>query len=66
MSQVSQVEAGPGRPPRVSKNTDRKQEDGERFTPLLTREAHTFSSMRMDGRGLRMFSTICSPRWKQI
>jgi len=67
MSQASHVKAAMSRrPPRASKGTGRKREDGERFTPLLTREAHTFSCMKRDRRAPRMVSTICSPRWKQI
>jgi len=66
MSQASHVEAASRHAPRANKDTGRKREDGERFTPLLTRETHTFSCMRRDQRGPRMVSTICSPRWKQI
>jgi hypothetical protein len=66
MSQVSHVEAAaPARSPRGGKNTSGPQVGGERFTPLLTRDAHTFSRMRTDKGGPRVFSTLCSPGWKQ-
>jgi hypothetical protein len=66
MSQVSQVEAAaPRRSSRKSKNRRSSQVDGERFTPLLTREQYTFSCMRSDRRGPRTFSAICAPGWKQ-
>jgi hypothetical protein len=66
MSQISQAGAAtPSRKSRKSKDASRPEEVGERFTPLLTREAHTFACMRMDKRGPRMFSAICAPRWKQ-
>jgi hypothetical protein len=66
MSQVSHVEpAAPARPPRERKDSGIPQDDAERFSPLLTREEYTFSRMRTDKRGPRMFSTLCSPGWKQ-
>jgi hypothetical protein len=66
MSHVSHVE---GRSPRRSRR--RKPETsvvsvvGERFTPLLTRETHTFALMRRDRTGPRSYSAICFPGWKQ-
>jgi hypothetical protein len=65
MSQVSHVGAtASARSSRRRKDAG-KHEEGERFTPLLTRDAHTFSRMRTDQGAPRMFSTLCSPRWKQ-
>jgi len=66
MSQVSHFEAAASnRSRRRRKDTGKPEAEGERFTPLLTRDEYTFSRMRRDKRGLRMFSAICSPRWKQ-
>jgi hypothetical protein len=66
MSQVSYIEAAaPRRPSRKNKDRRVPQVEGERFTPLLTREQHTFSCMRSDQRGPRTFSAICAPGWKQ-
>jgi hypothetical protein len=44
---------------------DVSADEGERFTPLLTREAHTFSQMRTDRGAPRTFSALCFPGWKQ-
>jgi hypothetical protein len=41
-----------------------KQDRAERFTPLLTREAYTFSRMRIDRGGPRVNSAIRLPGWK--
>jgi hypothetical protein len=66
MSQVSHVDAvASGRSSRGNKDAGRPEVDDERFTPLLTRDAHTFSRMRTDKGGPRVFSTLCSPGWKQ-
>jgi hypothetical protein len=66
MSQVSHVEAtASARSSRRRKDAGKPEEESERFTPLLTRDAHTFSRMRTDKGGPRVFSTLCSPRWKQ-
>jgi hypothetical protein len=66
MSQVSQAEAAAsGGSARGNKDGANQQASGERFTPLLTREGHTFSLMRTDKHGPRMFSAICLPGWKQ-
>jgi hypothetical protein len=37
----------------------------ERYTPLISREAFTFSLMRDDRPGPRMYSAICFPGWKK-
>ena len=65
MSQVSHVETAANAAPRDGKDEAAMQDAEERFTPLLTREGFTFSRMRIDGRGKRMFSALCLPRWKQ-
>jgi hypothetical protein len=66
MTEVSQAEAAvSARSTRRRKTHRAAQNDGERFTPLLTREAHTFALMRSDQRGPRMYSAICLPGWKQ-
>ncbi len=66
MSQVSHFEAVvSNRSRQRRKDTGKPEAEGGRFTPLLTRDEHTFSRMRTDERGPRMFSAICSPRWKQ-
>jgi hypothetical protein len=42
------------------------QATGERFTPLFSRETHTFALMRIDVQdGPRMYSAICLPGWKK-
>jgi hypothetical protein len=64
MTQVSQVEASSNSAQRRQKK-DAKRDEGERFTPLLTREAHTFSQMRTDRGAPRTFSALCFPGWKQ-
>jgi hypothetical protein len=63
MSQVSQVEARSKAASHSSKDGAITQAAEERFTPLLTRDAHT--QMRSDSRGPRMFSALCCPGWKQ-
>jgi hypothetical protein len=35
----------------------------DRYTPLLTREAFTFSRMRMNQGEPRSFTSICFPGW---
>jgi hypothetical protein len=65
MSQVSQIEAASKASARGGKDGAVTQAPGERFTPLLTREGYTFSLMRTDEHGPRMFSAICLPGWKQ-
>jgi hypothetical protein len=42
-----------------------QQGPGPRFTPLLSRDAHTFSQMKAARGGPRMFSAICFPGWKK-
>jgi hypothetical protein len=66
MSQVSHVESRSPRPSRRRKpETIPASITGERFTPLLTREAHTFALMRRDRSGPRTYSALCFPGWKQ-
>jgi len=65
MSQVSHVEAAATASKRGGKDGAAMQDAEERFKPLLTREGYTFSQMRIDARGKRMFSALCLPRWKR-
>jgi hypothetical protein len=65
MSQAGQVEAAASGAASRGSKTAAAEAEGERFTPLLTREAHTFAQMRSDRRGPRMYSAICFPGWKK-
>jgi len=39
---------------------------GERYTPLLTREAFTFSRMKIDRGGPHTYTAICFPGWIRV
>jgi hypothetical protein len=65
MSQTSHVGPVANAAPRGGKDGAAMQQAEARFTPLLTRERHTFLQMRIDARGKRTFSALCLPRWKQ-
>jgi hypothetical protein len=41
------------------------QAEGERYTPLMSRETYTYALMRDDRPGPRMYSAICFPGWKK-
>jgi hypothetical protein len=65
MTQIDQVAAAaPRRSGRVKKAAV-VQAEGERFTPLMSRAAHSFAMMRDDRPGPRMYSAICFPGWKK-
>jgi hypothetical protein len=65
MPQIDQVAAAvPRRSGRVRKAA-MVQAEGERYTPLMSRAAHSFAMMRDDRPGPRMYSAICFPGWKK-
>ena len=64
MSEMGRIEAASAAGSRAAE-TVRAQAPGERFSPLLTREAHTFARMRIDSKGPRAYSAICFPGWKR-
>jgi hypothetical protein len=65
MTQIDQVTAAAPRRSRRVKKTAIVQAEGERYTPLLSRDTHGYAMMR-DGRpGPRMYSAICFPGWKK-
>jgi len=63
MAQNRRTNTARKRAPRKKKTTAVKQDAGERYTPLLTREGFTFSRMKLDGGGPRSYSAICFPGW---
>jgi hypothetical protein len=65
MSHVDQAVTASKASPKGKKDRANKQDQAECFTPLLTREGHTFSQMRIDRGGPRTFSAICFPGWKR-
>jgi hypothetical protein len=65
MTQIDQVEAAASRRSRQRNKTAIVQAEGERYTQIISRDAHTFALMRDDRPGPRMYSAICLPGWKQ-
>jgi hypothetical protein len=65
MTQIDQVEAAATRRSRRGKKAAIVQAEGERYMPLMSRDAHTFALMRDDRPGLRMYSAICFRGWKK-
>ena len=64
MSQIGRIEAASAASAKAAEAA-MAQAPGERFSPLLTREAHTFARMRIDSKGPRAYSAICFPGWKK-
>jgi hypothetical protein len=65
MALIEQAEAAASRGSRRGKKAAVVQTEGERYTPLLSREVHTYALMRDDRPGPRMYSAICFPGWKK-
>jgi hypothetical protein len=65
MAQIGQVEVAASRGARRRRKGAIVQSDCERYTPLMSRETHTFALMRDDRPGPRMYSAICFPGWKK-
>jgi hypothetical protein len=65
MTQISQIEAAAPRPSRRREKAAVGQAEGERYTPLMSRETYTYALMRDDRPGPRMYSAICFPGWKK-
>jgi hypothetical protein len=65
MAHLDQVETAAPRGSRRRKKAAVVQAEGERYTKLLSREAHTFALMRDDRPGPRIYSAICFPGWKK-
>lgn len=65
MAHVDQAEALASRAARRGKKAAIVQTEGERYTPLMSREVRTFALMRDDRPGPRMYSAICFPGWKK-
>ena len=65
MTQIDQVGAAVPRRSRRKKPVIVPAE-GERYTPLMSRDAHTFALMRNDRSGPRIYSAICFPGWRRV
>jgi hypothetical protein len=65
MAYVDQAEAAASRGSRRRKKAAVVPSEGERYSPLMSREGHTFALMRDDRSGPRMYSAICLPGWKK-
>jgi hypothetical protein len=64
MTQISQIEPAPRRS-RRRKKAAIVQAEGERYTPLMSRDSYTYALMRDDRPGPRMYSAICFRGWKK-
>ena len=65
MTLVDQAGVAASRGARRGKKAVVVQSEGERYSPLMSREARTFALMRDDRPGPRMYSAICFPGWKK-
>ena len=65
MTQIDQVEAAAPRRSQRGKKATVVQAEAERYTKLMSRDAHTFALMRDDRPGPRVYSAICFPGWRK-
>ncbi|HYJ58378.1 MAG TPA: hypothetical protein VEW64_03375 [Methyloceanibacter sp.] len=65
MSHADQAMTASKSTPKGNSDLAGKQDQSERFTPLLSREHYTFSRMKIDRGGPRAYSAICFRGWSK-